>query len=197
MTVKAKDIPANLRRMIAAGLSEDAALAALTTTPSQLLGLSDRMGTIDNGKMANLVVSDKPYFNEKAKVRYVFVDGVLFKMDIKDVKKPDNTTKIDLEGSWSAVTQSPQGSSETKLIFRKSGSGFAGTASGGRLPEAVELQDVTLDGTSLSFYYSISFGSNTFKVEVTATVDGSTFKGTATAGQFGSFPIDGTKDPKQ
>ncbi|HRI79349.1 MAG TPA: hypothetical protein PLR06_07425, partial [Cyclobacteriaceae bacterium] len=82
-------------------------------------------------------------------------------------------------------------------IFKKSGNGFSGTASGGRLPEAVELQDVSLDGTSLSFNYSISFGSNTFKVEVTATIDGSTFKGTATAGQFGSFPIDGTKDPQQ
>ena len=49
---------------IAAGLTEDAALAALTTNPAQMLGLSDRMGSIDNGKMANLVITDKSYFNE-------------------------------------------------------------------------------------------------------------------------------------
>lgn len=90
LSAKSKDIPANLRRMIAAGLSEDAALAALTTTPAQLLGLSDRLGTIDAGKIANLVVSDKPYFNEKSKVRYVFVDGVMYKLDGKDAKKDDS-----------------------------------------------------------------------------------------------------------
>lgn len=90
LSAKSKDIQANLRRMIAAGLSEDAALAALTTTPAQLLGLSDRLGTIDAGKIANLVVSDKPYFNEKSKVRYVFVDGVMYKLDGKDAKKDDS-----------------------------------------------------------------------------------------------------------
>jgi imidazolonepropionase-like amidohydrolase len=89
LSAKSKDIQSNLRRMIAAGLSEDAALAALTTTPAQLLGLSDRLGTIDAGKIANLVVSDKPYFNEKSKVRYVFVDGVMYKLDVKDAKKDD------------------------------------------------------------------------------------------------------------
>jgi len=88
LSVKTKDIQSNLRRMIAAGLSEDAALAALTTNAATLLGLSDRIGTIDNGKMANLVVSYKPYFNEKSKVRYVFVDGVLYKLN-EEAKKDD------------------------------------------------------------------------------------------------------------
>src|SRR5690606_22555478 len=61
-SAKTKDIPANLRRMIAGGLTEDQALAALTTAPAQLLGIADRVGTVDNGKIANLVISDKPYF---------------------------------------------------------------------------------------------------------------------------------------
>ncbi len=93
LSAKSKDIQANLRRMIAAGLSEDAALAALTTSPAQLLGLSDRLGSIDAGKIANLVVSDKPYFNEKANVRYVFVDGKLYKIENKDTKKDDAKKK--------------------------------------------------------------------------------------------------------
>jgi hypothetical protein len=75
LSAKPANIQSNLRRMIAAGLPEDAALASLTTTPAELLGLSDRLGSVDNGKIANLVISDKPYFNEKAKVRYVFVEG--------------------------------------------------------------------------------------------------------------------------
>jgi len=87
LSAKSKDIPSNLRRMIQAGLKEDDALAALTTNAASLLGISDRLGTIDAGKVANLVVSDKPYFNEKAKVRYVFIDGIMYKIDSKETEK--------------------------------------------------------------------------------------------------------------
>ncbi len=196
LSAKPKDIPANLRRMIAAGLSEDAALAALTTTPAQLLGLSDRMGTVENGKMANLIISDKSYFNEKAKVRYVFVDGVMYKQEVKEEKKSDPNAKVDIEGSWSTVTQTPQGSNDGKVIFKKDGSGYKGTISGGRMPAPADLISVTLEGNKLSYTYSLSFGGNTIKVEVEATVEGDSFKGNATVGPRGSFSIEGTKNPK-
>ena len=197
MSAKSKDILANLRRMIKAGLTEDAALAALTTTPAQLLGLSDRMGTVDNGKMANLVITDKSYFNEKAKVRFVFVDGVMYKLDIKEAKKGDSNAKVDLEGSWSIVTQNPQGNTDGKWTFKKDGSGYTGTVAGGRLPAPVDMKDVSLDGNALTFNYSVTFGSNTIKVEVEVSIDGDTLKGTTSVGQFGSFPVEGTKDPKK
>jgi Amidohydrolase family len=197
LSAKTKDIHANLRRMIAAGLSEDAALGALTTIPAQLLGLSDRLGTIDNGKMANLVISDKPYFSEKAKVKYVFVDGVLYKMEVKEAKKSDSNIKVEIEGTWSTVTQSPQGNTDGKVVFKKEGNSYTGSVSGGRLPAPVDMKEVSLEGNTLTYSYSISFGGNSTKVEVEATVDGDTFKGNASVGQFGSFPIEGTKNPKK
>jgi imidazolonepropionase-like amidohydrolase len=196
MSAKSKDITANLRRMIAAGLTEDAALSALTTSPAQLLGLSDRMGSVDNGKMANLVISDKPYFNEKAKVRYVFVDGVLYTMEVKEVKKSDSGAKAEIEGVWSVVTQTPQGNSESKLTFKKDGSGYSGTVSGGMLTSPVDLNDLSLDGKSLSFNYSLNIGGSSVKIAVEVNVDGDTFTGTSTAGQYGSYQTDGTKTPK-
>jgi imidazolonepropionase-like amidohydrolase len=203
LSAKPKDIPANLRRMIAAGLSEDAALAALTTAPAQLLGLSDRMGTVENGKMANLVISDKSYFNEKAKVRYVFVDGVMYKLEVKEENLPagqagksDPNAKVEIEGSWSTVTQTPQGSNDGKVTFKKDGSGYKGTVSGGRLPAPADLTSVTLEGNKLSYSYSLSFGGNSIKVDVEATVEGDSFKGNASIGLRGSFSIEGTKNPK-
>lgn len=196
MSAKTKDIPSNLRRMIAAGLTEDAALAALTTNPAQLLGLSDRLGTIDNGKMANLVISDKSYFNEKAKVRYVFVDGVMFKMDVKETKKGDPNAKVDIEGTWSTVTETQQGRADGKLTFKKDGSNYSGKISGGRLPSPIDLTDVSLDGNVLTFKYSMTFGSNTIAVSGEVTVDGDSFKGTVSFGQNRTAPIEGTKDPK-
>ncbi|MFZ6009633.1 MAG: amidohydrolase family protein [Bacteroidota bacterium] len=196
LSAKTKDIPANLRRMIKAGLTEDQALAALTTNPAQLLGLSDRMGSIDNGKMANLVISDKPYFNEKAKVRFVFVDGVMYKQEVKETKGDPNV-KVDVAGNWSVTTETPQGKSETKVSFKKEGSNYSGTISGGRLPAPVNLDKVELEGNALKYSYTVQFDGRSFKVEVDAVVEGETYKGTASMGNFGSFPLEAKKDPNR
>jgi imidazolonepropionase-like amidohydrolase len=88
LSAKTKDIHSNLRRIILAGLTEDQALAALTTSPASLLGLSDRLGSIDAGKVANVVISRKPYFDEKSKVQYVFVDGMMYSIESKEPEKP-------------------------------------------------------------------------------------------------------------
>ena len=73
--VALKDIRPNLRLMIEHGLSESDALAALTTEPAALLGLTDTHGTVETGKVGHLVITDGPYFDEDTQVRFVFVDG--------------------------------------------------------------------------------------------------------------------------
>lgn len=75
-----KDIFKNARKAIAAGLSPDAALRAFTADSAEILGLSDRMGSIAPGKIANLVVTDGDIFGEKTKVKHVFVDGRWFEI---------------------------------------------------------------------------------------------------------------------
>ncbi len=75
-----KDIFKNLKRATDAGLSSDAALRAMTLDAADILGLSDRLGSIAPGKIANLVVTDGDIFNEKTKVKHVFVDGRWFQI---------------------------------------------------------------------------------------------------------------------
>lgn len=75
-----KDILKNVRKAIAAGLTPDAALRAFTADSAEILGVSDRMGSIAPGKIANLVVTDGDIFNEKTKVKHVFVDGRWFEI---------------------------------------------------------------------------------------------------------------------
>ena len=197
MSAKAKDIPANLRRMIAAGLSEDAALAALTTTPAQLLGLSDRMGTIDNGKMANLVISDKPYFNEKAKVRYVFVDGIMYKLEAKEAPKKTDGVKVVANGSWSYTTETPQGTGTGKLVIKDDNGNLSGTITNSMANKETEIKNASLDGSTLTFAFDFDAGGNTMTIDVSVGIDGDTFEGTMNVASFGSFPIKGTKDPKK
>ena len=73
-----KDIFKNLKKATDAGLAQDAALRAMTLDAADILGLSDRLGSIAPGKIANLVVTDGDIFNEKTKVKHVFVDGRWF-----------------------------------------------------------------------------------------------------------------------
>lgn len=200
LSVKPANIQGNLRRMITAGLPEDAALAALTTTPAELLGLSDRLGSVDNGKIANLVISDKPYFNEKAKVRYVFVEGTMYQFEVKkenkDAKKDDTSAKVDASGDWTMTTETPEGAEDAKLSIVKDGTAYAGTISGGRFTQPIKLENIKLDGTALSFTFSFDAGGTIVQVEVAATIEGDTFKGTASVADYGSFPTQGKRNPK-
>lgn len=200
-SAKTKDIPANLRRMIAAGLTEDQALAALTTTPAQWLGIADRVGTVDNGKLANLVITDKPYFNEKSKVRYVFVDGVLHKYEVKEEKKADakngNGKKADPNGKWSYTTETPQGNSTGVIKIKNDGGNYSGTITNSMSGQETELNSILVDGNSLTFSFGFNAGGGTMTIEVSLTIDGNEFEGTMAVGNFGSFPMKGSKDPNQ
>lgn len=193
-TVKPSTITAHLRRMIAAGLSEDAALAALTSAPAQLLGLSDRLGSIDPGKMANLVVSDKPYFSEKAKVRYVMVDGELFKLENKEVKKSDG--KASAGGAWSYKVESPQGGSG-KIVIKDDGKGnLSGTITNSTTNRETELKNLEVDGKTLTFSFDFAMGPNPISIQVSATIEGDSMEGSMAVGQFGNFPLKASRDPK-
>jgi len=86
------DFLPNLRIAVARGLSPDDALAALTTTPAEWLGLSRTHGTIAEGMVANLVVSEGDLFTEEATVRDVWVQGRVY-----GVTRP---AQVDPRGTW-------------------------------------------------------------------------------------------------
>lgn len=69
----------NVRAAIKAGLGKDAALKALTVQPARYLGLDQTLGTLEAGKIANVVLVKGEIFDEGAQIAKVFVDGVLFK----------------------------------------------------------------------------------------------------------------------
>jgi N-acetylglucosamine-6-phosphate deacetylase len=74
-----KDFRPNLRLALDRGLTEEDALAALTTVPAKLCGVADELGTIEPGHIANLtIVTGDSYFDPAAKVTAVWVDGKEF-----------------------------------------------------------------------------------------------------------------------
>lgn len=69
------EFPERVRKALAAGLNEDALLTALTVAPARLLGVQDILGTVEPGKLANLVVVDGPLFGRECRIREVWVAG--------------------------------------------------------------------------------------------------------------------------
>ncbi len=70
-----KDFPARIRSARDAGLGAEQMLAALTVSPAQMLGLESVLGSVEPGRMANLVVMTGEPMAEKTKVRAVWVAG--------------------------------------------------------------------------------------------------------------------------
>ena len=57
------------------GLSKADAVKAVTLYPAQILNVADRLGAIETGKMANLVVTDGDLLEIRSRIRYLFIDG--------------------------------------------------------------------------------------------------------------------------
>ncbi|WP_422931057.1 amidohydrolase family protein [Singulisphaera sp. PoT] len=84
---KTDHLPSMLRKLIAAGLPREAALAALTQRAAEIAGASKSLGTIEVGKLGHLVAFSAPLGDENAKVRFVLVDGLKFEFNKPDASK--------------------------------------------------------------------------------------------------------------
>jgi imidazolonepropionase-like amidohydrolase len=62
---------------VAYGLPHDEALKAVTVNAAQMLGLGDRLGTLEPGKIANLIVTTGDPLEIRTQVRYLFINGQL------------------------------------------------------------------------------------------------------------------------
>ncbi|WP_225979956.1 amidohydrolase family protein [Pseudobacter ginsenosidimutans] len=76
------DFTANLRKAIEYGLSETRALEALTKTPASLLGVYEKVGSLDVGKLANFIITSGNVFDAKTVILQNWVQGARY--NVKD-----------------------------------------------------------------------------------------------------------------
>lgn len=74
---EARDLPYHAGLAGAYGLSKEEALKSVTLYPAQILGVADQLGSIEVGKMANVVVTDGDMLDPRTNVKYVFINGRL------------------------------------------------------------------------------------------------------------------------
>jgi imidazolonepropionase-like amidohydrolase len=70
-----RDLPFHAGMAAAYGLPRAEALKAVTLYPAQILGVADRVGSVEQGKLANLVVTDGDLLEARTHVRYLFING--------------------------------------------------------------------------------------------------------------------------
>lgn len=81
-----------IRKAVARGLSPESALRALTVHPATMFGVADRCGSIEPGKIANLVITDGDLFAPKTRILATWIHG-----QRHEVEKP---ASFDARGTW-------------------------------------------------------------------------------------------------
>ncbi len=169
-----KDVLKAAKKSIDAGLAPDAALRALTLTAAEIFGVADRLGSIENGKIANLVVTDGDLFEEKTKIKMVFVDGRRF--EVREPEKPKDPPKGDITGKWKLSYTTPDGPEESTadLTMEKDGT-ISGTLTSKRGTASIISGYLSVD--KFSFTINIPIEGSPADVIFSGTFDGTSLKG--------------------
>jgi hypothetical protein len=201
-TLRPQDFIANVQRAIENGLSKDDALRALTTNAADIFGVADQLGTIETGKIANLVVVSGDLIARDAKVKHVLIDG-----EEIELKKADATparggpgggrsgarpgANVDPSGDWTLTVNSPDGAQTSRLLLQKDGEQITGTL-GSPMGDLV-VKEARVEGNELRFRVSLSMGGQSMDATVTATIEGNSIRGAISLGAVGSFDFTGSR----
>ena len=79
----ARRLGQNAANAVAHGLPYDEGLKAVTLYPAQMFGLDAQLGTVETGKIANLIVTNGDPLDVTTEVRYLFIRGQLTSTDNK------------------------------------------------------------------------------------------------------------------
>jgi len=86
----------NLRKSFLYGLAEDKLLAALTTEPAQMIGVKDKAGTLEKGKLANFIITEKAITDKDFALLENWIQGKQYVINDR-ARLPDIRGKYSIE----------------------------------------------------------------------------------------------------
>lgn len=171
------DLREGARKAMEYGLSEEAALAALTSSPARLLGVP-HVPRVEEGMSATFVVVDGPLFDEETDVTYTFVEGLLEEGGSSGGGDPP---AADLTGSWSMTMETDQGSFELDLTLEQDGNELAGRAEGGPSGR-LDVRNGNVSGSNVRFTFVIDAGGERLEISMNGIIeDPDHFSGTGSS----------------
>jgi imidazolonepropionase-like amidohydrolase len=204
--VRASDFLGNVRKAIAAGLPRDVALQALTVRAAEVAGVGAQLGSIEPGKIANLVVAERDILGDSANIRMVFVDGIRYEVIAQPAaerrrgtgagrggEREDAAGMARVAGTWDLTVTTPQGENRATMTATQADA----TLEGSMVTEmgTVQVTDGRVTGQRVTFSITVPISGQTTTIVFRGTVDGNRMTGTAELGALGNATFTGERRP--
>lgn len=84
-----RNLPYSAGFAVAYGLPYDEAMKSITLNPAEAFGLGDKLGSLDVGKIANVVIADGDPLDVRTSVKQVYINGVAIPMETRQTRLRD------------------------------------------------------------------------------------------------------------
>ena len=171
--------------------------------------MSDRIGSIEKGKTANLVAMTGDLFDQRSQVKFVFVDGRKFEPEPEQTPSPGQgrggppagggtppQAALNISGTWNLSINSPQGPMDVTLSVTQNGTNLTGSTSSA-IGNA-DIVDGAINGSNFRFTINLNSPEiGSLSVTFTGTVQGNRMSGSIDVPGMGSMDFTGSKNPSE
>ena len=193
LEVDPEDIHSNIKKLHENGLSDKAALQALIDVPAKLLKVDNRLGSIEKGKIANLVILKHQYLQDEFDPEYLLSGGHLFDYTREESKKGTLKSEAKFEHYGTYKVNIQLGSTAPKGTFQLSyeNEKAAGSINLSSISDPVQLKNIELGKKSLQAEFETSFQGSLISGKILMSFTEDALTGTVDLGNDQIFPIEG------
>lgn len=201
------DFFTNAGKAVEGGLSRDAAIRSMTLGAAEILGVENRLGSIEPGKIANLAIVKGDVFARDRFVAQTIVDGKVFEQK-EPVRPagggrpgapgapgvtPPTAAVPNVAGTYSINIEVPGQPLTATLTFIQQGTAsFTGTLVSQM--GTTQIADGRVSAEGFTFSGNVEIGGQTINITARGTVTGNQISGTIDSPQ-GTIPFSGTRNP--
>lgn len=168
------DFIPNVVKSIDNGLSREDALRALTIRAAEILGVADRLGSIEVGKIANLTITRGDLFDRPTRIAHVFIDGK--PVDLRPVTPPAAAT-LNASGTWTLSTDFGEGLITITLGLQQEGDRLRGSIQGSAGSAAIANATISSTG-EIRFSVPVTVGGQTTEAVFAGQLTANEIRGT-------------------
>lgn len=185
------DLHTNAGRVIANGLSSEDALRAFTMWPAEIFGVTNQLGSIETGKIANLIIARGNLFERGTRVTQMFIDGR--PVDLRTSPASGGETRPNLDGSWAVVINTGQNSINATLNIEHEGEVIRGVMQGPAGSRNIANASISATG-DIRFTVPMDLGGETREATFTGTLSGNEIRGTVNVEGRPPVPFTATRE---
>ena len=167
------DLLSNAGKTIEAGLSSDDAIRAFTLWPAEIFGVSNQLGSIETGKIANLTITRGDLFDRNSRIAHLFIDGR--EIDIRPAA--GGPTRSTLSGTWTVTVNLGTDPRTFTLNLQQEGDRLRGSIEGPLGSGEIANASVTPE---LRFTVPVNIEGQTKEATFVSTSSGAELRGTVT-----------------